>query len=286
MKILLLLLVPSIAFAGIFGADTRHEAQRDGDNEVALRARSVPALVRKSMLNLRADGDFDAKPYTGERMGFCSDAKFADQPFLANCSSTLIGEDLVLTAAHCIQESMGVGCDDYRVVFDFAVGENLEVIAKEKVYNCKEVLYYKFDQTLQSDDIAVIRLDRKVTDREVIPVATRQPRIGEELTMIGYPLGLPQKAVSDGRVSSNDAQNVSFKHNLDTFSCNSGGPIFAPSGAVLGVLVRGTGPNTRTRSGENCQDWAITDGPDDYAEGNSLAHLKRELRLFGALIEE
>lgn len=269
--------------AAIFNGDSRYEPRLEGSAEVAERSRSVPAFVRTTSISKRSDGDYQAKPWSITQNGFCSDERFSDQAHLVNCSASLVGPDLVLTAAHCI-ENLGLSCGNFKVIFDYAMGEQLDVISKEKVYECAEVLYYKFDETMRADDLALVRLNRKVIDRDPIAVSTTLPENGDQLSMIGYPLGLPQKADDDGAVTSTDHKNISFKHNLDTFSCNSGGPIFNSRGSQVGVLVRGTGPNTVTRTDEKCEEWY--DGKvNDYAEANSLKHLKKKLKKFGALLD-
>ncbi|MBH48754.1 MAG: hypothetical protein CME71_11350 [Halobacteriovorax sp.] len=280
MKFLLIsLLFPLLVEASIFNGDSRYEAQRDGSPDVIERARSVPAIFRNSALKKRSDGNYDTLNWSPQNLGFCSDANFAGQPHLANCSATLIAPDLVLTAAHCLEKA-DKDCSGYKIVFDFALGHNLDVLSSSNVFDCKEVVYYKFDQTLASEDIAMIRLDRKVMNRTPIPVSKKLPTLDTSLSMIGYPLGLPQKADDDGKVLSVDSKNISFKHDLDTFSCNSGGPIFDEAGNVTGVLVRGTGPNQTTRTNSNCNDWSVA-GQSDYAEANSIAHLKKLFKKLG-----
>ena len=282
MKILLLLLISPAVVASIFNGDSRYEPRLEGSTEVIERARALPAFVRTSNLKLRSDGDYDTNNW-GSFINFCSDVRFSGQAHVVNCSASLIGPDLVLTAAHCI-ENLGISCGDYKIIFDFAEGADIDVIKKENVYECAEVVYYNFDETMRADDLAIIRLDRKVIDRNPIAVSSRLPKVGDNLSMIGYPLGLPQKADDDGRVTSVDKKNISFKHDLDTFSCNSGGPIFNEKGSQVGVLVRGTGPNTVTRANQSCEVWHEAK-EKDYAEANSLVHLKVTFKKLGVTID-
>tara|TARA_R110000868_G_scaffold118569_4_gene314426 strand:- start:6703 stop:7557 length:855 start_codon:yes stop_codon:yes gene_type:complete len=280
--IYLFLLLPIALHASIFNGDSRYEPRLEGSSDLVTRSRSVPAIFRNSALKKQLNGDYQAINWSSQNLGFCRDAKFAGQPHLANCSATLIAPDLVLTAAHCLEKA-DIDCSGYKIVFDFALGANIEVFSKEQVYGCKEVIYYQFDQSLASDDLAIIRLDRKVRDREPIIVSKKKPSIDETLSMIGYPLGLPQKADDDGKITSVDHKNISFKHDLDTFSCNSGGPIFNEAGELLGVLVRGTGPNQTTRTNDTCNDWSVA-GRSDYAEANSIAHLKKLFKKLGVVL--
>jgi hypothetical protein len=59
--------------------------------------------------------------------------------------------------------------------------------------------------------------------------------------MLGHPVGLSQKVASNGFIIENE-NPVFFKTNLDSFSGNSGSPIFnKKTGLVEGILVRGEG---------------------------------------------
>ena len=137
---------------------------------------------------------------TLEQRGICATAKYADQITAANCSGFLVGEDLLVTAGHCIR-SMG-DCRSYKWVFDFAVKSatvdkaRVEV-EKTAVYGCSEIIEQSLDRSSQ-DDFALIRLDRKVTDRKVLTVRT-EGKVADrtELVVIGHPTGLPTK-VADG----------------------------------------------------------------------------------------
>ena len=148
MKFLCLFLSISFSLqASVFNGDSRYEPRLEGSSDVITRSRSVPAIFRNSALKERPSGDYEGINWSPQNLGFCSDAKFAGQPHLANCSATLIAPDLVLTAAHCLEKA-DIDCSGYKIVFDFALGANIEVFSREQVYGCKEVVYYKFDQSL------------------------------------------------------------------------------------------------------------------------------------------
>ena len=62
--------------------------------------------------------------------------------------------------------------------------------------------------------------------------------MGEALTVIGYPSGLPLKVASGGRVRT--VKSEYYVTNLDTYGGNSGSAVFnSTSGEVEGILVRG-----------------------------------------------
>lgn len=261
------------ALAGIFGEDSRVEAYLQSSSAQLLRARATPALVRTEALSLVGDGSYLTKPRTGADLRLCEDVRFADQPFVANCSASLIAEDLILTAAHCIDISGPTVCGNFKIVFDFAQGEDLQRFRADQVYECKKIEHYQFNPRDMKEDLAVIRLDRAVTDRAPIELDLRVPKTGEELELLGYPLGLPLKLVAEGKVTSLQPDTMAFRHDLDTFSCNSGGPVFSKEGKQIGVLVRGTTANLRTRAGERCQEWGQAKSTD-WAEANTLTHLR------------
>lgn len=264
--------------AAVFDQDDRIERHQIKDQLVRQAARSSAALITKNQLVLDGKNVSYKGKSLKDNLNFCSSAKFANQPMVANCSSVLIGEDLILTAGHCIDESMNFGCEDYTVVFDYVADTegNIE-LKKENIYNCKEILYYDFDFMNGSMlDLAILRIDRKVLDRAPIPVDLERPRVGEKVFMVGHPLGIAQKVSQIGEVKPAIINKNSFVHNLDTFSCNSGGPVFSKeSGKVVGILVRGSGGNYETKG--ECRDWFHA-GKKDFAEANDLESLKPILK--------
>lgn len=275
MKLLFLVSLVSLsAHAGIFGADDRAEALVETD-----LARATPALVRKSMLDF-SDGLYRAKASGLEGTGLCQDVRFMGQPALANCSASLIAPDLVLTAAHCLEDTTTrLGrCDQYHVVFDYAQDAETRAFRPDQVYGCQKIEYYRYDEWNDREDLAVIRLDRKVTDRAPIKLNFSPVKVGSAVTLLGYPLGLPLKSVNDGTVSAVNAEKLSFRHTLDTFSCNSGGPVFNDAGEQVGVLVRATTPNMSSRAGTTCYDWGVAK-ESDWSEANSITHLRGVLKL-------
>jgi len=68
----------------------------------------------------------------------------------------------------------------------------------------------------------------------------------------------------------------SFSSDLDTYSVNSGSPIFdRNNGDLIGVLVRGTGANV-TSLGQ-CNDWS-QGTQEGFADGNDLLSIKKLLK--------
>ena len=225
----------------IYGEDDRLDVFETTDSLHYELAKSTAAMISGS--SIKTNGDMAViSGSTLEARGICSTAKFADQITAANCSGFLVGEDLLVTAGHCIRSAGD--CRSYKWVFDFAI-KSASVdkarfeVDKSSVYGCKEIVEQSLNRSTQ-DDFALIRLDRKVTDRTVLTVRT-EGKVADktELVVIGHPTGLPTK-VADGAIVRSNGNSVYFQSNLDTFGGNSGSAVFdAKTGQVEGILVRG-----------------------------------------------
>lgn len=269
MNLLSLLFITASVFAVIHGADDRKESSDLGTPALlAELALSSPAIIKFSSLKLEGD-HYLPKGLNLKKFGFCPEARFSDQQSVARCSSSLIGEDLILTAGHCVDDDLKEWCQSYAVVFDFIAGQG--EIPKDSVYGCKEVLYRKFVGAYD-EDLALIKLDRKVVNRKPIILSNDKVQKGDALTMIGYPLGIPQKIADSGKVTGPSDSKVSFRHDVDSQSCNSGGPLFNTKGEQVGVLVRGTGMDYTRSPGRTCYDWGVGSS-SDWTEANSILHL-------------
>lgn len=272
LSILIGLLLSTSSQAIVFNGDSRIEAQLEAPDFWMQIARSVPALVPKERLT-KVPGGWKLDGPTVKEVGrLCEDERFVDQKVIANCSASLIGNDTILSSAHCFTEDHpGRRCQDYAVVFDYALTQKDDpyFIPDENMYFCEEMIYYNFAKDF-SEDIMTFRLDRPVQGRELIKLKEQKPELGDELTMIGYPLGIFQKYVDGGVVRTLEHDRLTFKHNLDTFSVNSGGPVFdASTGEQVGVLVRGTGMNFQKKPQRDCSRWGVAkDG--DFAEANFI----------------
>lgn len=229
----------AIETQGIYGSDDRKEVCNESD--VALRelAEGTLAKVPQSMLKENQNGDLGLKPTAfGKKHQLCKSEPFWDQPIVADCSGFLIGDDLMVTAGHCISKA---SCGREYWIFNYQVsadGKFPETVSKQNAYVCKEVIARTQTATI---DYALFRLDRKVQGGRALKLRQgAAPQVGDGMFVIGYPMGLPAKIAGNAKVRKWGIQKRYFVTNLDTYGGNSGSPVFnTRTNEVEGILVRG-----------------------------------------------
>ncbi|NLE87011.1 MAG: trypsin-like peptidase domain-containing protein [Myxococcales bacterium] len=257
----------------VYGNDDRVDPFDYADPVWAARAEEFSvALVDTSQVDMSDPNDVSLGSWTlEERLNVCSDERFASQPALSSCSGTLIDDDIVVTAGHCINS-----CNDSKFVFDYTMTSpsTLGTITSDDVYSCVRILARTQHST--GLDYAVVQLDRPVVGRTPAPVRVADTAlpIGTDLVVAGYPSRLPLKLADGATLRSNDLDLRYFVANLDTFVGNSGSGVFDQStGEFVGILVRGA------------QDY-VADGdcnrvnvcPDDGCRGEDAVYAFHALR--------
>ena len=206
-------------------------------------ARSTAALMKSSSLAedpTNPDLTDIKSDIFGERYNLCESERFREQINPGFCSGFLVGENILVTAGHCVRSESD--CESTSFVFGFgftAEGQDLSSVPTEDIYTCKNLIKQELSSGSKSD-YAVIELDRPVLDR--IPLEFRTEGVVENdapLVVIGHPAGLPAKISAGANVRSN-VPKAYFTANLDTYGGNSGSAVFdADTGVVEGILVRG-----------------------------------------------
>lgn len=231
--------------AAVYGEDDRRDVHAHPDEawrEVA--ARSTAAMFAPS--NLARDALPVVRPVgqpLGEKYMLCDDEVFSAQETAATCSGTLIDDDLILTAGHCVSDEGD--CRGHLWAFDYfyrAEGQ-LESMQVEDVYGCRRVLVtVDDDPPLGKRDWAIVQLDRPV-DAARRPVEVRLDPSplsrGAPITVIGYSNGTPAKIDTGGRVVAPSTSETTFEATSDTFTGHSGAGAFDADGVLVGALSAG-----------------------------------------------
>jgi V8-like Glu-specific endopeptidase len=235
--------VPAFAYGSndkvVYGDDNRVDVFESTNQMFVELSESTAAMIPKGSISSRGASEYSIRGYSLQSRGMCASERFSQQITAANCSGFLVGEDLLVTAGHCITGQSA--CNSYKWVFDFKVdySDQFQInVAKSNVYGCKKIISRELNSS-NGDDYALIQLDRKVKDRNILNVRkSGAPSVGDNLVVIGHPSGLPTKIADGATVRS--LQGAYFTANLDTYGGNSGSAVFnADTGVVEGILVRG-----------------------------------------------
>lgn len=257
----------------IYGDDDRVDYYAMPENLKWAADSTVALWKRNSMWLDQEAATYNLATYTfGEGYNLCTSEKFREQPAGAFCSGALVGEDLVMTAGHCIVTQGD--CNSAAFVFGYAVHEaggkaRTEIPAGE-VYTCSEIVKRQLvnvttaedniETTVYGPDYALIKLDRKVTGHK--PLAINRGggvKKGTTLFVTGHPTGLPFKFAGNARVVKEvDSASAYFSTNLDTFGGNSGSPVFNSETLLIeGIHVRGEGGQHFIPTFEGCNTYLV-----------------------------
>lgn len=255
-----------------------------GDSPAAIRktnrikdlANSVGCLVLEGRFEVRNEGSMDPwvvnRNFFNEKDGSPTlerkvakkigrkkipiEISFSNEPPLGIGTAFLIGEDLVLTAAHCIFNSDNPNkrkdpCPTV-LVFGFEVQPEQKdnpyeqlVFEHTNVYRIKNVVAHQLiDNPPEGKDWAILQLDRKVEGRDPLTVSCAADfKVAKRICMLGHPWGIPIKYTEGTieKINSIHGGNY-FESMISAFEGNSGSPAFyndGKSNTVIGMLCRG-----------------------------------------------
>jgi V8-like Glu-specific endopeptidase len=223
----------------IYGDDNRVDVIDSQNSMFVELSKSTAAMIPKGKISVLGNG---VTKISGSKLSsrYCKTERFANQPTAANCSGFLVGENLLVTAGHCMKSQSD--CDKSKWVFDYKIsqaGQTSIEVPTSSVYTCKKVINTVLNNYGDKNDFALVELKKKVTDRRVLDYRkTGKISVGEDLVVIGHPSGLPTKIADGAKVSTRSGKF--FSAHLDTYGGNSGSAVFnANTGAIEGILVRG-----------------------------------------------
>lgn len=224
----------------IYGQDNRHEVDGYPRPEIVAAARSTVALLKASSL-MTSNGRtyFTSSNTFSDNHKLCPGERFANQLAMAFCSGFLVAPNKIMTAGHCVRSVKD--CEQLRLVFDYRMSpEGIpNGFSGDQVYSCKRVIGWKMDT--QGADFSIVELDRPVVGRQPLRLSlNRNLNKGDEVLVIGHPVGLPTKITDAAHVRKVDRKKGFFVTNLDTYAGNSGSAVFnSRTVEVEGILVRG-----------------------------------------------
>ena len=224
----------------IYGKDNRKDIYDTDSAMYRDLAQSTVALFNSTDVipdNVKKTAKLVTEKF-GDSFSLCKDEPVREQPSGAFCSGSLVGDDLVLTAGHCIRSASA--CTGVKFVFGFNIRQKGNIpteVGLDDVYSCTKIIAR--EEQGYGADFALVKIDRKVTKYKPLSINRKgDPEVGTEIVVIGHPSGIPTKVSDGANVRSNE--NGFFVANLDTYGGNSGSAVFnTKTGLVEGVLVRG-----------------------------------------------
>lgn len=270
----------AVAFAGfqiqpkvIYGNDDRQDVYEVSDSSVRELADSTVAMIANSRLSADGRGNvtISNKSY-GKDNHLCKDEPFYDQPTAAMCSGFLVGDDMLATAGHCIQDRT---CSQNSFVFNYKMagpGVIPSSVGEEDVYKCAKVIAR--EQLSNGQDYSLVKLDRPVKGHKPLTLATATPKVGDGLFVIGHPTGLPTKVAGGAKIRRVESSFIVA--NLDTYGGNSGSAVFSEdTHEVVGILVRGE--RDFTTSGSCNRSYTCTDSNCRGEDVTLISYISKSL---------
>jgi secreted trypsin-like serine protease len=172
------------------------------------------------------------------------------------CTATLITEDVVLTAGHCLRETDG---DEFTFVF------GSDPLTSDLGYAATWTLRHPdysvdVEAGTLSNDVALVGLSEPVLGVEPLRLSDTAPRVGAPVELVGYGGGSPED--SERRMNTGHStiaavsateMRVGDGDSVQNCTGDSGGPALSVDDAagrsVIGVVSRGAEPTKPCHGG-------------------------------------
>jgi hypothetical protein len=269
----------------VYGTDDRQDVFAHANAALVARARqSTVALMSPSDFNASNPNNVTFNgPTLQVAQDLCAGQRFLNDPTPAFCSGTLIDDDLVLTAGHCITSQSA--CTGTRFVFNFfrPSAGTLQTVTTADIFSCASIVVRQQGTVGgQNLDYAIVRLDRPAVPR-FVPAPVRPGNdpvaVGQNVAVIGSGSGIPFKIDSGGSVRDPRAGTLDFfVATTDTFGGNSGSGVYeTANNAVAGILVRG---ETDYVSNGSCN--VVNTCPETGCQGEDITYVRPAISAFCA----
>jgi len=228
----------------IYGNDGRSDTFELNSIDAQLGESAAIIVYGSNIVSQNTDGSWSITETASaeEFWNFCEEERFSQQAVFANansfCSGFLLSTNppWLGTAAHCITSNE---LSSAVVIFGFELVSSSET---RLTFDADEV--YFIDRIVEQGtpsggvgDYGIVELDREVTGHTPYTSINSNLQVGESLTLIGHPVGLPKKTDTGGTVTLVDASIVGGT--VDSYGGNSGSPVFDDNGRLAGILVGG-----------------------------------------------
>ncbi len=170
-----------------------------------------------------------------DRYHMCGDDSVETMPSLFSCSGFLIADNLLVTASHCVT-GMNMQCKDlfwYNYFYD----QTLTTIKKTELIRCQKILYSD-----PENDLVIMKVQNNNHQNvvEIGQCAIEQYNVKTKIHAIGYPAGGPATKSNGSIIEVTDQPINFFRTDIDSFTGNSGSPVFdSETGRLVGMLVGG-----------------------------------------------
>tara|TARA_R110000764_G_scaffold127577_1_gene215392 strand:- start:2075 stop:3244 length:1170 start_codon:yes stop_codon:yes gene_type:complete len=197
---------------------------------------SVAMIVEKNQLIKISNNSYILNTITtlGNRYKLCKNESFVNQMVIGAGTAFIINKNEMITAAHVFQKPL----NHYAIVFGY---RTINKLGTAEISIPSNDVYFidKIEEEENSFDITIFSVDRKF-NRPILDWETSSLlKKGDEIYMLGYPMGLPQKLSINADITDNTPLQYFFS-SLDGFQGNSGSPVFnLKTNKVIGVLVSG-----------------------------------------------
>lgn len=228
----------------LYGKDDRFNLFDDSiTNEIKADAKKVACIIERNQLNFNSDGTFTLKlgRSYGSKNLLCNTENFWTEPTLSFCSGFAISEKLFATAGHCINPN---NLEKVLIIYGYymidSTTPNIKINPKD-IYEPVKIIRREFGNTSNLNDYCVVEVNKTFDNFRIASIRlTGKIADNSIVHVIGHPSGLPIKVALNAKIFNNSITNY-FTINSDTYSGNSGSPVFnSIDHTVEGILVRGS----------------------------------------------